>query len=280
MVRRSPHPVRILARVSLALALAVLPVAALAAERISDTPRPKRISSDQAPVSAPVAAPPVLETPPAEPFGGEGPVAAPPTFEPPAQEPAGRNAPPAAVSLDSVSAGAPPDGKGRRFHGVPLRDQNEPENGDIGPNACGPTALAMAIEYFWRKVPTPEIIRQTNVSRENGATVKSLSDVANRYLARSHFCWGIAFGRDPVEYLLSNLEQGGLVIVPIVGEYGDGKIASPDGHYLLVTGVRDGTVYANDPAGGVSIEIPLDRFRELWKKTDDGKQPCVVVKRR
>ncbi len=166
--------------------------------------------------------------------------------------------------------------------GVPLRDQNDPENGVVGSAACGPTALGMALEYFGIDVSTQQLIEDCKLDPEIGATIKQIIDAANEYLPKSHFSWGTAFGKDPMTYLKDKIANGGLAIVPIEGKYGDGKEAVGSGHYLLITDVKDGNIYANDPSGGSRVVISENDFENLWvgkEGADSKNKPCVIIRK-
>jgi len=162
---------------------------------------------------------------------------------------------------------------------VPLRDQFDPANGNLGEAACGPTSLGMALEYFGVKIPTSQIIQEMGFDPNKGATILELIDYANRHLPGSHFSWGTAVPfADEMNYLQNNVSGGGLVIVPIEGEYDGGKVAQ-EGHYVVVTDAREGYIFANDPAGGEKVVFDKQEFEGLWKPSKDGKKSCVVVKR-
>jgi len=150
---------------------------------------------------------------------------------------------------------------------VPLRNQNNPANGVIGEAACGPTCLGMAFEHFGQDIPTSQLIKELQIDPESGATVKQLTDLANAYFPNSHFPWGIAFGKDPMNYLENNLNNGALAIIPLSGNYADRK-AVPEGHYILVTGMDKNKVYANDPSDGTQVSIDRQQFNQTWGTKD------------
>ncbi|OGX13245.1 MAG: hypothetical protein A2351_06080 [Omnitrophica bacterium RIFOXYB12_FULL_50_7] len=161
---------------------------------------------------------------------------------------------------------------------VPLRDQHDPKNGAAGEAACGPTALGMALEYFGMNVPTKRLIRETGVVEGSGANFRKLVNEANKFFPNSHFSWGTAFGQDPMTYLKNELNSGGLVIVPVVGDYADGRRAVPEGHFLLVTDVKDGKVYANDPGDASRVVMGEDNFLNVWKSGEGtDRKPCLVI---
>ena len=158
---------------------------------------------------------------------------------------------------------------------VPLRDQNDPKNGSVGQAACGPTALGMALEYFGKNIPTKQLIKGSGMNPDEGAYIPELIDEANKYLPNSHFSWWTIIG-DAMDYLKREIKSGGLVIVPVQGDYAD-KTAG-EGHYLLVTDIKGGNVYANDPAGGTRVVISEKDFRNIWANgKNSDKKPCVVI---
>jgi len=161
---------------------------------------------------------------------------------------------------------------------VPLRDQFEEANGNLGESACGPTALGMALEYFGVNIQTRRIMDEMGFDPNRGATILEIIDYANQHLPGSHFSWGTFFGADEMNYLQEKVSGGGLAIVPIEGEYDGGKVAG-QGHYVVVTDVREGYIFANDPAGGEKVVFDKQEFEGLWKPSAEGKKSCVVVKR-
>jgi len=169
------------------------------------------------------------------------------------------------------------DDKANNLRHVPLRNQNDPKNGVMGDAACGPTALGMALEYFGKKIPTDQLIRESGMNPEKGETIWELFKQANKYLPNSHFSWGTTTPwADPMAYLKNEINDGGLVLVPVEGEYSN-KIAG-EGHFLLVTDYIDGKVYANDPAGGSTVVIPEKSFSNIWQKSKNSdRKPCVVI---
>jgi len=162
-----------------------------------------------------------------------------------------------------------PFDRGRTYKSpkVPLRDQNDPKNGIAGEAACGPTCLGMAFEHFGKDIPTSQLIKELQLDPESGATIKQLTDLANAYFPNSHFPWGIAFGKNPMNYLEKNINDGALAIIPISGNYA-GRKAVPEGHYILVTGMDKNKVYANDPSGGKHVSIERQQFKETWGTKD------------
>ena len=162
------------------------------------------------------------------------------------------------------------DGKG-----VPLRNQNDKANGTSAPSACGPTALGMAMEFFGKNIPTSQIIKEIGMNDETGATLQELIDLAKKHLPNSHLGFGLLF-TEPMKYLEKHLAKGGLVIVPVQGNYAEGMTA-PSNHFLLVTSIKDGKVYANDPAQGKEVVISKSDFANIWPKNGAGLKTCGVI---
>ncbi|NLE65125.1 MAG: hypothetical protein GX606_04330 [Elusimicrobia bacterium] len=159
---------------------------------------------------------------------------------------------------------------------VPLRNQNDPANGDLGQAACGPTALGMALEYFGINITTPDLIKQMKLPR-TGATIWHLSKAVFRHGKGMGFSFGTLFGgkKDPITYLQSKLAKGALVIIPVFGDYTE-TLSAGEGHFLLATEIKDGSVFANDPASGCPVLIPLERLRKVWQSYN-GRHPAVVI---
>jgi len=128
---------------------------------------------------------------------------------------------------------------------------------------CGPTSLAMALKFYGMdKSIHPELATLCNTTTDGTPSTDNLVNAAKQlgfagsYTKSGDIGW------------LSQVTAGGSpVIVNVAGGVWTG------GHYIVVTGVKDGTVYINDPAWGFSnekghsgnkITMDVNTFSSIW----------------
>jgi len=158
--------------------------------------------------------------------------------------------------------------------GVPLLnqfDETTHPNPQYRANACGPVALAMALQYYGKNYGNlPALVEATGVTATNGATANSLINTANTYLPNSHYSWLIEFYPTSMAYLQSELNSGAFVIVPI-----SVPNAPPEGHYVLVWGFNATDVIYNDPATGAVGTMTINAFAAAWAAIND--HVCISI---
>ncbi len=139
----------------------------------------------------------------------------------------------------------------------------------LGKKGCGITSLAMLIDYYDKtKVSVDTLLTQglQAGAYESGAgwTYKGLIAVSKKYgldgasydLARSDAAYAFS--------MFQNHLRDGPLIASVHYKF-DPRNAIP--HLVVITAIRDGLVYYNDPAaqaGGKSISISV--FRKAWKQ--------------
>ncbi|MEB3222593.1 MAG: C39 family peptidase [Candidatus Sericytochromatia bacterium] len=133
---------------------------------------------------------------------------------------------------------------------------------------CGPVCTLMALKAFGRLDPTPAEVNAVvaEIRRRGGAPreerVGHGSATATHHLARAARAYGLEAVEGDGQKLAdveAALAAGKLVIVLVrPGAY---TRSSSTGHYVLVTGMRDGKVIVNDPAQQTSCrEIDATLF--------------------
>ena len=166
---------------------------------------------------------------------------------------------------------------------VPLYSQLD--NGGTEWTSCGPTALAMALNYL-ADGPTPQEIIQYAVgnSGTDGIQLYDLLDPDCIYTSPQHLYeiadyygnsqTGWVTSEDEAQEKLRELLSADLpVIVDVtvsLSEYG-----SNAAHFVVVTGIgTDNTVYINDPygegQGGQVRSVSWDDFYWSWQNNSDG----------
>ena len=154
---------------------------------------------------------------------------------------------------------------------VPLLNQNDPANGALGPEACGPTALAMIADYYGMNASVPDLMQMAGTSNV-GTPINVLAAVAqeigltNTTSNTSNSAGNIfsnlvdAFsgGSSSYDTVADALANGNPAIVNVdLNQYSGG-------HALVVTGISGGEVYVNNPVNGQEEAYGEEQFMTMW----------------
>jgi uncharacterized protein YvpB len=146
---------------------------------------------------------------------------------------------------------------------------------------CGPTSMAMVLDYFGRHVPTRELRAIVNDLQgtwgvyDAGSTIESLAAIAERYGLRPlDLQVGKKLRRWSVEEVRRHLD-GGHPIVPQLWYRGlPGRERRPyDGdHYVVMTGYGADEVIYNDPIDkdgpGAARRMTWAQLDKAWRNSD------------
>lgn len=123
--------------------------------------------------------------------------------------------------------------------------------------SCGPTSLAMVMQYAGKSVTPHELVGPTKCT-ENGSWSGNLLTAAKQY----GFADARWTGSTSLSWLKDQLRAGKPVLV-ITSEYG--------GHFMVVKGFdTKGNIIANDPADTtrkVHRLYPVDTFQSMWQNS-------------
>lgn len=128
---------------------------------------------------------------------------------------------------------------------------------------CGPTSLSMALQYYGiNKSIHPELANLCNTTTDGTPSTDNIASAARALgLSGSYSTSG------DINWLKEVTASGKPVVVNVAGGVWSG------GHYIVVTGVKDGTVYVNDPAWGFGneyghsgnkITFDINTFSSIW----------------
>lgn len=142
---------------------------------------------------------------------------------------------------------------------------------------CGVASLAMILDYYGSTPPVDELL-ETGVARgaylnNAGWTHAGLIGLSEDYGLSGET---ISLAGNPMDSAFAALEDAvanGPVMVSVHYTF---EPTNPIPHLAVVTGIKDGRVYYNDPAeatGGGSITA--DRFKRAWKKRYIEIRPAV-----
>jgi len=148
---------------------------------------------------------------------------------------------------------------------VPLRNQNDPANGQAGVAMCGPASLGMLLDFHGEdNISTRQLATMLGVTNSDspGASPSDIVSIA-KYLGYSGSNVDVftsAVGG--LNYLRSNLSQGIPVIVSVnLQEYSNG-------HFIVVKGISDDFVTVNDPWTNSETnserQLGIDQFKAMW----------------
>jgi hypothetical protein len=167
--------------------------------------------------------------------------------------------------------------------GVPLYSQLD--NAGFEFTSCGPTALAMALNYQ-AEGPTPQAVvdyARTHMGK-NGRPlyqpqdpIRVYTSPVGLYQVARHYSYplmGWVSDEARAQGKLRELLAGGLPVivdVTVAARKGSSRAA----HFVLVTGIdADNTVHVNDPygrgAGAQRLAIPWEDFYWAWQNNSDG----------
>jgi predicted double-glycine peptidase len=163
--------------------------------------------------------------------------------------------------------------------GVPFRSQHDPD-GDQHKSDCGPACVAMLLEYAGVRVDINTLAREAGMS-----TTKRYTLPAD--LIRAANLHGLKIERRTdctIDMLRSAIALHCPPIVLI--HYGSLGTLRQDrawngGHWVVVVGVSDDTIYVHDPdwqgeqrSCGQNLAIPRAIFEDAWAKCNvDGNTP-------
>lgn len=153
--------------------------------------------------------------------------------------------------------------KGRGFKpngllDVPTRAQCAPENGSLGGSLCGPTSLAMALEFYGIKKTTLNVAKETRSINSGlqfvGTYCENIAAAAKRFMPGSQMKYNLTTND------LARITASGRPVIVNVNTQG----YWPGGHYMVCTGVKNGIVYINDPGNGSTRTYTLAQFNAQW----------------
>ncbi len=141
---------------------------------------------------------------------------------------------------------------------VPERAQRARENGSIGSSLCGPTSLAMALDFYGINKSTINVSKETKTLSSSGAwqgtCCENILAAAKKNLPGSYMKSNMSIDT------LKDITASGKPVVVNVDTQGYWS----KGHYMVVTGVKDGKVYVNDPWAGGQRTYSFASFKAQW----------------
>ena len=181
--------------------------------------------------------------------------------------------PPAGVSgYFSATSGAEAPAHGRRasWFIAQLGGLSNPYEDVANNQNCGPTAVAMIAKAFGRLPVGPAgadaAIEETRARM--GATPDELQPTDTAQLVAGAESFGLRASHlvnADLATLQAELAAGKLPIACVVPKYLDP--AATFGHFTVVTAVRDGLVYLNDPGNTQGpMAVPVSMFMDCWQQ--------------
>jgi len=146
--------------------------------------------------------------------------------------------------------------KGEKLLDVPIRTQLDPANGPNGTHYCAPTCLAMVLEYHGIKLSTKEVAKLCNTDTKGTTYSDDMLNAAKKLGLNGSFAGGGA----NIDWLKSTTASG----IPVIVYVDTRSYGMADGHCMVVTGVKDGYVYVNDPWTGKQLRYGTAAFNAIW----------------
>lgn len=147
-------------------------------------------------------------------------------------------------------------GKKTELLDVPIRTQLDPANGANGTHYCAPTCLAMVLEYHGIKMSTKEVAKLCNTDAKGTTYSDDMLNAAKKLGLNGSFAGGGA----NIDWLKNTTASG----IPVIVYVDTKSYGMADGHCMVVTGVKDGYVYVNDPWTGKQLRYGTAAFNAIW----------------
>ena len=126
---------------------------------------------------------------------------------------------------------------------VPVVDQT--------PGFCGPAALRAVLAFYGRDVSEDKLAQLAKSNRKDGTEPEGLVRAAKALGFQAQ-----AKEDASVADLQSWLDHG----IPVIVDW----FSTDEGHYSVLTAIRDGKVFMKDPELGSEREMELDKFERVW----------------
>jgi uncharacterized protein YgiM (DUF1202 family) len=153
--------------------------------------------------------------------------------------------------------------------GVPLRNQAVDavyKGVNYASSWCGPTSVGMVMDYYGinKTQSTLAVDCKYTFRERSGTPTSGMVSAAKKYgFANSKETWSSS-----MDYLREEIYANRPVIVLVDTKW--------KGHYIVVTGFRNGKVIVNDPAGGKTSEYSESYFYNMWNSR--GRRTVTIKK--
>lgn len=139
-------------------------------------------------------------------------------------------------------------------------------------NSCGLTALHMVLKYFGKDVSENQIIRSVGGIKKYGVRTVRLAEFAKRFgfkvecLSYNKRLAGskAKIKKPNMKDILKFLKKGIPVILAVRSSLLYGEKPSEMGHFIVVTGYKNGIFWYNDPHDGKRHKIAEEDLLFAW----------------
>ncbi|MFH1452212.1 MAG: C39 family peptidase [archaeon] len=137
---------------------------------------------------------------------------------------------------------------------------------------CGPTALAMVLRYFKKKISPGEITKEIGGIKKYGASTINLADFARRrgfkvycYSYNKKLSKGKAEIKKPKKLdIIKFLDMKLPMIIAVRSFLLYDEKPSSEGHFVVITKYEKGKFYYNDPFDGKEHKIKENDLMFVW----------------
>lgn len=116
---------------------------------------------------------------------------------------------------------------------------------------CGPAALKMVLAYYGVRKSERELARLSGAVRTRGAEAPGLARAARRLGFKARIKDRATLGD-----IKKFVDKG----IPVIVDWFSGD----DGHYSVVVGIRESTIYLQDPELGKVRKMDAKTFLRVW----------------
>ena len=130
---------------------------------------------------------------------------------------------------------------------------------DQSTGMCGPASLKAVLAYYGVEQTEDELRKLSGATEEDGVDATGLARAAKALGFRARVQHGARLAD-----IKAWLQKG----VPVIVDW----FSTEEGHYSVVTAIRDGDIFMIDPELGTEREMPLDKFERVWFDFDESTE--------
>ena len=137
---------------------------------------------------------------------------------------------------------------------------------------CGPTALKMIAAYYGRDITEKEVLEIVGGLKKYGVATIKLAEAARKLgfktesysFSEKHAKGHAKIKKPDTEDILKFLKKKIPVILLVRSFILFGQKKNNDGHFIVITGHKNGKFEYNDPKDGKAHTISADELRFAW----------------
>jgi len=120
------------------------------------------------------------------------------------------------------------------------------------PSMCGPASLSAVLAFFGVQATEDALRELSGATEEDGVEVNGMVKAAEAFGFETW--WTENATIDQIRQVVGQFQ------LPVLVEW----FKRDGGHWSVITGINDGTIYMMDPSNGEDIIMPVDQFEHIW----------------